>query len=255
MINRDILSMIFDSVSSVIFPEVCYFCGAGSHGAGSVICPECRDSVRLVSQPFCDLCGLPLDTFDDCHSLLCGRCLASPPPFDKARYGVYYEQSVRSAITRLKFNSSLFNIRPVAELLIEAYKTHYSNETFDTIVPVPVHRKRLVGRGFNQVITISERLSREIGIVLDRTSLAKSRDTEPQVGLSRARRLVNLKNAFQVCGPARIANKRVLIVDDVSTTGATVSEAAKAVRKAGASYVAVMVVALRSKTQPAKLDI
>ncbi|MDA8408623.1 MAG: double zinc ribbon domain-containing protein, partial [Deltaproteobacteria bacterium] len=201
--------MIFDSVSSVIFPEVCYFCGAGSHGAGSVICPECRDSVRLVSQPFCDLCGLPLDTFDDCHSLLCGRCLASPPPFDKARYGVYYEQSVRSAITRLKFNSSLFNIRPVAELLIEAYKTHYSNETFDTIVPVPVHRKRLVGRGFNQVITISERLSREIGIVLDRTSLAKSRDTEPQVGLSRARRLVNLKNAFQVCGPARIANKRV----------------------------------------------
>ncbi|MDA8408041.1 MAG: phosphoribosyltransferase family protein, partial [Deltaproteobacteria bacterium] len=88
-----------------------------------------------------------------------------------------------------------------------------------------------------------------------RTSLAKSRDTEPQVGLSRARRLVNLKNAFQVCGPARIANKRVLIVDDVSTTGATVSEAAKAVRKAGASYVAVMVVALRSKTQPAKLDI
>jgi len=239
--------MFFDSVSSVIFPEVCYFCGAGNHVKGSVICPECRDSVRLVSQPFCNLCGLPLSTFDDRSSLLCGRCLTKNPSYDKARYGVYYEQSVRAGVTRLKFHSSLFNVRPVAELLINAFTTHYSNETFDAIVPVPVHKKRLINRGFNQVITISERLSRETGIVLDRTSLVKTRDTEPQVGLSRARRLVNLKNAFQVCRPARIANKRILIVDDVSTTGATVSEAAKVVRKAGASYVAIMVLALRSK--------
>ncbi|MDR3605434.1 MAG: ComF family protein [Syntrophaceae bacterium] len=247
MINRDILSMFFDSVSSVVFPEVCYFCGAGNHVKGSVICPECRDSVRLVSQPFCNLCGLPLATFDDRSSLLCGRCLTKTPPYDKARYGVYYEQSVRAGVTRLKFHSSLFNVRPVAELLIDAFTTHYSNETFDAIVPVPVHKKRLINRGFNQVITISERLSRETGIVLDRTSLVKTRDTEPQVGLSRARRLVNLKNAFQVCRPPRIVNKRILIVDDVSTTGATVSEAAKVVRKAGASYIAVMVLALRSK--------
>ncbi|MGA8832089.1 MAG: ComF family protein [Desulfomonilaceae bacterium] len=247
MINRDILSMVFDSVSSVIFPEVCYFCGAGNHVKGSVICPECRDSVRLVSQPFCNLCGLPLATFDDRSSLLCGRCLASPPPFDKARYGVYYEQSVRAGVTRLKFHASLFNVRPISELLIRAFYRHYSDDKFDAIIPVPVHRKRLVERGFNQVITISERLSRETGIVLDRTSLVKSRDTKPQVGLSRARRLVNLKNAFKVSCAEQISNRRILIVDDVSTTGATVSEAAKALRKAGAAYVAIMVLALRSK--------
>lgn len=104
-----------------------------------------------------------------------------------------------------------------------------------------------MGRGFNHVITISERLSKETGIVLDRTSLVKSRDTEPQVGLSRARILVNFKNAFKVSCAENISNKRILIVDDVSTTGATVSETAKVVRKAGAAYIAVMVLALRSK--------
>ena len=186
---------------------------------------------------------------------MCGRCLTKTPPYDKARYGVYYEQFVRAGVTRLKFHASLFNVRPIAELLISAFYRHYPDEKFDAIIPVPVHRKRLVGRGFNQVITISERLSKETGIVLDRTSLVKSRDTKPQVGLSRARRLVNLKNAFKVSCAEKISNKRILIVDDVSTTGTTVSEAAKAVRKAGAVYVAVMVVALRTKNQPALLNI
>ena len=150
---------------------------------------------------------------------MCGRCLTKTPPYDKARYGVYYEQFVRAGVTRLKFHASLFNVRPIAELLISAFYMHYPDEKFDAIIPVPVHRKRLVGRGFNQVITISERLSKETGIVLDRTPLVKSRDTEPQVGLSRARRLVNLKNAFKVSCAEKISNKRILIVDDVSTTG------------------------------------
>ncbi|MGC8603188.1 MAG: ComF family protein [Desulfomonilaceae bacterium] len=256
MKTRDILSMVCDSVSSVIFPEVCYLCGSGAQAEGSVICQECRSTIRSVSKSICISCGLPLSTFDghDSDSVLCGRCLTSPPPFDKARYGVYYEQSVRSAITKLKFHSSLFNVRPVSELLIDAYKTHYSDETFDAIVPVPVHTKRLIVRGFNQAVVLSERLSRASGIVLDRSSLIKKRDTEPQVGLPRSKRLVNLKNAFHVSRPDRIANKRILIVDDVSTTGATVSEAARSLKKVGATYVAVLVVALRAKNRSVRGD-
>ncbi len=247
MKRNNLFSLVLDSISSVVFPEVCYFCGSGNYEEESVICKECRDSLIPVSQPFCNLCGLPLSTLSDRLPDLCGTCLTNPPPYDKARYGVYYEQYVRTAITKFKFHGSLFNVRPIAELLIEAFNMHYSSERFDAIIPVPVHRKRLIDRGYNQVTTLSKKLSKATGVPLDRTALVKIRNTEPQVGLPRSRRLVNLKNVFQICRVGQIANKRILIVDDVSTTGTTVYEAAKAVRKAGASYVAVLVVALRSK--------
>ncbi len=252
--NSRIFYAALDLFSSALFPEVCYFCGSSVTGEGSVICADCRNSIRIVSEPFCDLCGLPLSTFDDFASTICGRCLTKPPPYDKARYGVYYEQSVRTGITRLKFHSSLFNVRPIGELLVQAFNTHYSSERFDSIIPVPVHRKRLISRGFNQAISVSKRLSESTGIFLDRTALVKSRDTAPQVGLPRSKRLVNLKNAFNISSPERISGKRILIIDDVSTTGATVSEAARAVRKVGAAYVAILVVALRSKNRPAESD-
>ncbi|MGC8660808.1 MAG: ComF family protein, partial [Desulfomonilaceae bacterium] len=210
--------------------------------------------LRPVAKPFCNVCGLPLSTFDDLATATCGRCLTKPPPYDMARYGYYYERSVRAGITRLKFHSSLFNIRSIGELLVAAFNTHYSTARFDCIIPVPVHRKRLIGRGFNQVVCLSKRLSQATGIFLDRTALVKCRQTDPQVGLPRSKRLVNLKNAFGVNHPERISGKRVLIIDDVSTTGTTVSEVARTLQKAGAAYVAILVVGLRSRNRPDELD-
>ncbi len=162
-----------------------------------------------------------------------------------ARYGLYYENLVRVAITRFKFNASLYSSKPLADLLIETFNRYYVNENFDVILPVPVHTRRLMARGFNQVTILSEKLAEATGIPLDRTSLVKTKNTEPQVRLSRAKRLLNLANAFQIKQQKTIVNKRVLVVDDVSTTGATINEVSKVLRKAGANYVGVIILAFR----------
>ncbi len=240
MNRQNVFPRVIDSLSCVLFPEVCYFCGSLNDTEGSVVCSNCRSSVRSVVKPFCEICGLPLaklNHFSD--DLFCGSCMSNAPAYDRARYGVYYENAVRSAITRFKFHASLFNVRPIAEFLIDAFNRHYADESIDVILPIPIHRKRLIERGFNQVITLSKKLSNSTGIPIERTSLIKRKHTKPQVGLPRSKRILNLKNAFEVSKPEKISGKRVLIIDDVSTTGATVSEAAKAVRKAGAAYTAV----------------
>lgn len=250
MNRQNVFSRVIDSLSCVLFPEVCYFCGSLNDTKGSVICSKCRSSIRSILMPFCEICGLPLSKFDHCSDeLFCGSCISRAPAYDRARYGVYYENDIRSAITKFKFHASLFNVRPIAECLIEAFNRHYADESIDVILPIPVHRKRLIERGFNQVITLSQKLSNATGIPIERTSLIKRKHTKPQVGLPRSKRILNLKNAFMVSKPEKISGKRVLIIDDVSTTGATVSEAAKAVRKAGAAYIAVLVLALRTRSE------
>lgn len=243
-----VLSLIRDSVSSVVFPDVCYFCGSIHDSKESVICGECRDSIRLVAKPFCSVCGVPIPILGNSTSNVCGSCLSHPPVYDKARYGVYYEQRPRESITKFKFNASLFNVRPISELLIESFNRHYANDNLDAILPIPVHKRRLISRGFNQVVALAKKLSDATGIPLDRTTLIKIRNTVPQVGLPRSKRIMNLRNVFRVSRPEKIANRRILIIDDVSTTGTTVSEAARTVKKAGAAYVAILVLALRSKT-------
>ena len=245
MVWRKVLSLITNSVSSALIPEVCLFCGSGNLEVSTSICPECRTSLRWVLSPICSVCGRPLSTFEKERSDLCGACIANLPVYDMARYGLYYENLVRVAITRFKFNASLYSSRPLADLLIETFNMHYINENFDVILPVPVHTRRLMARGFNQVTILSQKLATATGIPLDRTSLVKTKNTEPQVRLSRAKRLLNLANAFQIKQQKTIVNKRVLVVDDVSTTGATINEVSKVLRKAGANYVGVIILAFR----------
>jgi ComF family protein len=200
-----------------------------------------------VTPPICEVCGKPLTKLEDKNSTTCGACLSSPPAYDIARYGLYYEKSVRAAITRFKFNAFLYSSRPLAEFLLEAFYRYYVNGNFDVILPVPVHTRRLMARGFNQATILSQKLSKATGIPLDRTSLIKTKNTEPQVRLSRSKRLSNLTNAFQIKHGKTMSKKRVLLVDDVSTTGATVTEVAKVLQTAGVSYLGVLILALRTR--------
>ena len=248
------LSFLKNSLFSAVMPEVCLFCGSVGLNGDSSICPECQSSIRWVSQPFCKVCGQPLRTGSSVNPNLCGTCLSSPPIYDTARYGLYYENSVRAAITRFKFDSSLSNSKPLADFLVQTFYRYYADVKFDVILPAPLHTKRLLSRGFNQTVILSRRLSKITGIPLDRTSIVKVRNTEPQARLSRSKRLSNLSNAFEIKHVKQIIGKRVLIVDDVSTTGATITEAAKVVKKAGAGYIGILVLALRTRDGGVKVD-
>ncbi|MBI4965098.1 MAG: ComF family protein [Desulfomonile tiedjei] len=152
---------------------------------------------------------------------------------------------MRTALVRFKFYSALHAAGPLSELLIETFNRYFEPREFSLIVPIPIHRKRLLQRGFNQTVVLAENLSAATGIPLDRRSLQKITDTPPQVGLPRPERIKNLRGSFGVLRPDRIRGAKVLLIDDVATTGSTISEAAKTVARAGAASVDALVLALR----------
>ncbi len=234
-----------DALSDLFFPPVCSFCESASVESGASLCEDCRDSIDRVGGPICIQCGLPIPGLSLAPSGRCGRCLTDPPRYERARYGVYYQGTVRDALLRLKFAGALHIAPALSLILTEAFRRHFESGDFDLIVPVPIHRTRLIRRGFNQVVELGKRLSKDTGIPLDRTSFQKVKDTAPQVGLTRAARVKNLRGSFGVKRPDRIRGRNILLVDDVSTTGSTIAEASKTIMRAGAAQVDVLVLAVR----------
>ncbi len=159
-----------------------------------------------------------------------------------------YEGDLRKALIAFKYNGALHLGKPLGQFLIEAFRMHYADSPFDGIVPIPLHPKRLCSRGYNQVIIVGEKLSRASGIPLARTLLEKKDNRPPQARLSRRERAVNVRGAFRVAQPGRVKGRRILLIDDVATTGATVTEAAKTLMRSGASRVDVLVLAYRMIT-------
>jgi len=211
-----------------------------------MLCPTCTESVEPIRSPFCDRCGRPFPSFTGVPLHYCGECLSNPPAYHRARFAVEYDEPVRGAITRFKYGSAFQIVRPLSLLLAQAFQDHFSDHEIDLILPIPMHRKSLIRRGFNQALVLAERLARHTGIPIDRSSFTKTKDTPPQAGLSRKERITNLRGSFGIARADRVAGRRVLLVDDVSTTGSTLREAARIlVRKGKAQRVDVLVLALR----------
>jgi ComF family protein len=235
-----------DALADLFFPRICAFCGSKHMPLNCFICPGCYDSIRLVTSPACILCGSPIPGVHPAEFRTCGRCLVDPPPFDRVRFGVHYEGKLRDALVKFKYGGSLDAGRVLSAILVDAFQLHFQASEFDLILPVPIHPRRIRKRGFNQAVILAKQLSAVSGIPLYRNILRKVKDTPPQVGLGRKERSWNLKGSFGVSGPGVVKGRRVLLLDDVSTTGATIRETAKTVRKAGALRVSAFVLALRS---------
>jgi ComF family protein len=170
---------------------------------------------------------------------VCGQCLKKSPPFSRVlNYGIY-EWALSAAINHLKFYGVKRLAKPLAGLL-----SAFDFSGLDGIVPVPLSVRRLRERGFNQSLLVARVLSRKFQIPLLMDSLMKIKETPPQIGLSAKERLLNLRNAFEVEGDIR--GLSLLVVDDVMTTGATVTECSKVLMKAGAKEVVVLTLARAS---------
>jgi ComF family protein len=169
--------------------------------------------------------------------LLCAPCLLRPPPFDHARAALLYAFPVDAALKALKFRHRLWYVPAFAELLLAELSLHFPD--VDALVPVPLHRRRHVTRGFNQAHELCRPLVRRTGLPLVRGA-RRVRPTDPQTGLDAAARRRNLRNAFVV---RELRCRHPLIVDDVMTTGETCRQLALALRAAGASSVNVLTVA------------
>ena len=233
---------IVKGLIDLIFPPLCAFCGTPlAEYEGGEICPGCLRSVRFISPPICPKCGLPFTALSgDDH--LCGQCLRGKWHFGSARALGFYDGPIREAIHALKYEGKSFLAKPLVGLSDRGYP-FMDYGSYDLLVPVPLHPKRLRERGFNQALVLARAIGRREGVPCTGFVLRKTRPSEPQINLSPKEREKNVKGSFAVTDAAKVRGKRVLLTNDVMTTGSTVNECARKLLRAGAARVDVFTMA------------
>jgi ComF family protein len=211
------------------------------------LCRDCIDGLTAVESPLCSCCGMP---FESRHGLdhPCGECSTSPKNFRIARAPLTYEQVFTEVIHCYKYKGKIQLARPLGELLLMAFGLFWDKDSIDVVVPVPLHIKRLRERGFNQALLLTRYWQTINGhlpfdpsdLQVENDVLVRSIPTAPQSGLGRKQRAANIKGAFGILDRAKIIDKRILLVDDVYTTGATVDECARLLVHHGAAHVDVL---------------
>lgn len=224
----------------LLFPPRCVACGA--HGA--VFCAACLAQARAPAEPLCLRCGMPtLATPRADTPTRCAECIAGQGPLALTglRLAAYHEGSVRKAVHALKYTGRRRAAQPLADLLAMAYhRYHDAGMVADLILPVPLHRDRARERGYNQSALLARALAKRLRLPMRADLLIRARATQAQVGLSRQARRANVANAFALARPdaARLlAGKRILLVDDVATTGSTLDAAAQALLAAAPATI------------------
>ncbi len=214
-----------------LFPQQCIICQQSSEGP--IFCCACLAGLPRM-QTACGSCALPVTTTRS----LCGRCQKKPPPVDLAKTLFYYQPPITQAIFQLKFSGKIRFAKFFGSLLTKAISKE--NLQADFLVPVPLHKKRLRERGFNQAIELAKPISKALNIPICR-QIKRITNTPTQIKLNAKQRQKNIRNAFST--KQSFKNKRLIIIDDVVTTTATTHELAKLLKKNGAKMVAVFSVA------------
>jgi len=237
-VNRSPLKRLALTLLEFFLPRLCLFCGAAvGEGAKQAVCPECAGQIQWAASPLCLCCGKVFPSREG-EDRLCGSCQKEPPPFSRARAAAIYHGPPAEAIKRFKFNRALAYL-PVMQEWLRPLAGEMAAQA-DLVLPVPLHPRRLQDRGFNQALMLAQGLA---DLPVERDLLIRVRHTRPQVELNPQERRENVKGAFAVSRPERLKGKRVLLVDDLFTTGATARECARALRKAGARQVEIITVA------------
>jgi len=243
------MNALMKSLIMFLYPAQCRHCGESLDPAdGHYICKTCWQEIQPIKKPYCETCGHPLNPNAALPEIIpsCNNC-PEDLSFRKARSAAIYESAAGVAFRLLKYHGKTIMAKPLADLMIEAMPMLFGMEDYDCIVPVPLHKRRRRKRGYNQVELIGERLSRATNIPMELYNLVKIANTPPQVGLSYRERQRNVHGHFDVTAPSRLTGKRILLIDDVLTTGATMSESARTLlRKGKPKYVDVFTLLRRT---------
>jgi ComF family protein len=220
-----------EGLLNLLYPPRCVSC----QHSGGWICPACHQEIEFIRPPLCPSCGQATSS-----PRICPSCHRAPPQIDGIRAVAYLEHPLRTAIHRFKY-SNLRSLAPALGKLASDYLAQ-NQLPIEIIVPVPLHPRRLKERGYNQAALLAKEIQRALGIPLMDDSLVRVKSTTPQVGLGAPQRRENVRGAFR-CVDSGLKGQRVLLVDDVCTTGATLEACSIALQQAGAREVWGLVLA------------
>jgi ComF family protein len=211
----------------LVLPSTCAVC----RQVGALLCPDCRAALPRIETALCTRCGRPLA---ENAASYCARCARQPLLLQCVRTPFFFEAPISGIIHQLKYKGFFALAEPVADLMADAWPEAASG--IDIIVPVPLHEQRQKMRGYNQAALLAHRLGQRWDLPVVEDGLYRSRHTQPQVGLSLAERQRNVTGAFTAV-PGTFQGQRVLLVDDVFTTGSTLTAVTRILLEAGALFV------------------
>ncbi len=230
----------FNVALDVALPRLCAACREPVTGPG--LCPVCWSKLSFITKPYCERLGIPF-VYDPGPGILSMEALADPPAYHRARAAVRFDDISRALVHALKYGDRL-DLAP----MMGRWISHAGRELLaeaDALVPVPLHWRRLWARRFNQSAMLAAAISAASGVPVVTTALKRAKATVQQVGLTRSQRAANVQGAFRVPdeGKPAVVGRRLVLVDDVLTSGATVDGCARALLRAGAANVDVLVFA------------
>jgi ComF family protein len=230
-------------LADLLFPPSCPTCGAAlSDPDRDLFCADCRSGIQRVANPLCPSCGLPHTTPQGADHL-CEECILSAPPFSVARSLGFYTGTLLDAIHLFKYHGKISTGEALGRMMAQTSYDRLTLGNYSLTIPVPLHPKRLRERGFNQSLILARQVSKRFSIPVDFLALGGTVHTEAQVTLSGRARRLNVRGAFSVRDRGRVAEERIVLIDDVYTTGSTVRECARVLLHSGAREVAVLTLA------------
>ena len=236
------IGALTDSLN-LLYPPVCQLCHERrAEAREGFVCSQCWSHIRFIRAPFCERCGLPFEG-NLTTNFVCTNCHDLELYFTSARSAVVAKTVVLEAIHHFKYSNALWFENFLANLLVREAAPMLAQAKWDYIVPVPLHPVKLREREFNQAALLAGHLARATKIPLNEKFLQRVHPTSTQTLLTREERAANMKNAFAVRRGTKLDGKRIVLVDDVFTTGATTNACAQALQVAGAAEVCVWTVA------------
>ncbi len=247
------LYLIKDILLNALFPLTCPACEMENQSFEKGFCPDCFKKINFIKEPLCNICGAPFN-YETNSLMVCEKCIKNRPYFDKARAVFLYDNFSKQMILNFKHGDATYNAKFFAKIMFNSYKKLIKD--CDVIIPVPLHKARLLKRKYNQAGLISKHLAKLSNKVFLPLALNRKKNTLSQGHFDENERLKNIENAFEIKNNKDIIDKNIALIDDVFTTGATVNECAKILIENGAKSVFVITLAKTkfNQNQPIKIE-
>lgn len=236
---------LFAKFIDIIYPPRCHVCSiflADQEYDIPYLCKDCLHDFARIRRPFCPLCGVPFKSVTG-ESHLCEACLRKRPSYDSLSAPFLYRGRIMDAVHQLKYGGKTHLAVSLGKLLAAHAMERFGKTDNVLIMPVPLHPKKLRERGFNQSLLLSKMVRLALNLELDFLSLRRIRYTKPQTGLKREERRKNVRRAFRLLPLKSLKGKTVILVDDVATTGSTLNECGRVLKRSGCDRVFCLVLA------------